>query len=109
MRSWAANWSRKRREESRDSGEDRALLEDLGLKGPEGKRRKTQEEEDWNDDSWKDGEIASRDIDLVGRYEIEERIDRWIHEIEKDVEESLRHREQVEEELSSGEDGAWED
>eukprot|EP00973_Karenia_brevis_P014354 1954775-Karenia_brevis.AAC.1 len=85
------------------------MLEDLGLKEPEGKTRRTQEEEDWNDDFWKDEEIAGRDIDLVERYEIEERVDRWIQEIDKDVEESLRHQEQVEEELSRGEEGAWDD
>eukprot|EP00973_Karenia_brevis_P035763 4934562-Karenia_brevis.AAC.1 len=65
------------------------MLEDLGLREPEGKRRRVQEEEDWTDDFLKDEEIAGRDIDLVERHEIEERVDRWLQEIEKEVDESV--------------------
>eukprot|EP00973_Karenia_brevis_P028109 3873118-Karenia_brevis.AAC.1 len=89
-----------------ESEEDGAILEGLGLAEPEDKRRRTQEEEDWNDDFWKDDDVASRDIDLVERHEIEGRVDRWIQEIEEVVEESLRHQEELDlEDLG----GAWDD
>eukprot|EP00973_Karenia_brevis_P011086 1499958-Karenia_brevis.AAC.1 len=39
---------------------------------PEGKRRRTQEEEDWHD-FWTTEDRASRDIGLVERVEIEDR------------------------------------
>eukprot|EP00973_Karenia_brevis_P020043 2750872-Karenia_brevis.AAC.1 len=53
---------------------------------PETKRRRTQEEEDWHDDFWKSADRVSRDIDSVDRGEIEDRVTRWIQEIERVVE-----------------------
>eukprot|EP00973_Karenia_brevis_P087345 12109245-Karenia_brevis.AAC.1 len=42
---------------------------------PEGRRRRIQEEEDWYDDSWTNAGMPSRDIGLVERYEIEDRVE----------------------------------
>eukprot|EP00973_Karenia_brevis_P030278 4174130-Karenia_brevis.AAC.1 len=58
----------------------------------ESKRRRAQEEEDWYDDFWTDADRASRDISLVERDEIEDRVDRWMQEIERAVEESLEYQ-----------------
>eukprot|EP00973_Karenia_brevis_P045876 6352991-Karenia_brevis.AAC.1 len=53
---------------------------------PESKRRRAQEEEDCNDDLWKSTDMVSRDIDVIGREIIEARVDKWIQEIERVVE-----------------------
>eukprot|EP00973_Karenia_brevis_P083448 11575306-Karenia_brevis.AAC.1 len=50
---------------------------------PDSKRRRTQEEEDWYDDLWTKADRTSRHISLVERSEIEDRVDRWIQEIER--------------------------
>eukprot|EP00973_Karenia_brevis_P076346 10604568-Karenia_brevis.AAC.1 len=44
------------------------MSEDLfGREEPENKRRRTQEEEDWQDDFWKSEDVVSRDIGLGER------------------------------------------
>eukprot|EP00973_Karenia_brevis_P001278 174980-Karenia_brevis.AAC.1 len=53
---------------------------------PETKRRRTQEEEDWHDDFWTSADRTSRDISLEERGEIEDRVIKWIQEIERVVE-----------------------
>eukprot|EP00973_Karenia_brevis_P003775 520904-Karenia_brevis.AAC.1 len=51
-------------------------------------------------------DMVSRGIGLVVRSDTEERVDKWIQEIEEVMEESLR----CQEELESGEFGrAWDD
>eukprot|EP00973_Karenia_brevis_P085421 11853964-Karenia_brevis.AAC.1 len=63
---------------------------------PEGKRRRTQEEKDWYDDLWTDADRTSKDIDSVERGEIEDRVIHWIQEVERVVEESMDHMEEIE-------------
>eukprot|EP00973_Karenia_brevis_P069370 9646078-Karenia_brevis.AAC.1 len=69
--------------------------ESKGDASPETKRRKTQEEEDWPDEFWKSTDIVSRDFGVVERGEIEDRVTKWIQEIERVVEESVDHMEEL--------------
>eukprot|EP00973_Karenia_brevis_P052576 7303536-Karenia_brevis.AAC.1 len=67
-------------EELQDSKRKEEIAEE---ESPDTKRRRTQEDEDWNDDFWKARDVVSRDIEAVEREIIEDRVDKWIQEIER--------------------------
>eukprot|EP00973_Karenia_brevis_P059484 8282280-Karenia_brevis.AAC.1 len=62
-----------------DPPEAKRKEEEEKKEAPEGKRRRTQEEEDWHDDFWTN---KDKTIGLIERDEIEDKVDKWIQEIE---------------------------
>eukprot|EP00973_Karenia_brevis_P021781 2995198-Karenia_brevis.AAC.1 len=96
-------------QENEYTEKERQLQEDLGLAepdnkrkeegeeevAPERKRRRTQEEEDWYGEFWTD---KDKSIGVVERSEIEDKVDKWIQEINEVIEESESHMEEMEEE-----------
>eukprot|EP00973_Karenia_brevis_P052421 7283748-Karenia_brevis.AAC.1 len=68
-----------------DTPETKRKDEDEEKEAPEGKRRRTQEDEDWHDEFWNN---KDRTIGSIEREEIEDQVDRWIQEIEGVVKEN---------------------
>eukprot|EP00973_Karenia_brevis_P046811 6494889-Karenia_brevis.AAC.1 len=71
-------------EEKEETREDEAMRE----WEPDNKRRRIQEEIGWHDDFWSSEDRASRDIAIVERDDTESEVDKWIQEIEEDMQET---------------------